>query len=341
VALFRLQISSVSRSAGRRATAAAAYRAGERIRDERSGELHNYSNRRDVLHAEIFLPSQFDAASASWARNRERLWNTAEHAEKRHNSKVAREYEVSLPVELNSVQRIALARAFSREIAERYKVAVDLAVHEPRPDGDPRNFHAHLLTTTREVTPAGLGAKAGIDMQPLERRRRELPDHRQEYFSLRERWATLTNDALREANIALRVDHRSLAAQGIDREPLPRIPLMQLKMEQRGVRSELAERLRAEYRARVQRRLERSVGRTESEPVTGQLRTAASPTADAKITDVQEIRRQAREAWLRLRSREAEKTGGHFREQGRGAERTAGERDELQSEPQARDDLAL
>jgi hypothetical protein len=50
MATFRLQISSISRSAGRRATAAAAYRAGERVRDERSGELHNFSRRRDVLH---------------------------------------------------------------------------------------------------------------------------------------------------------------------------------------------------------------------------------------------------------------------------------------------------
>jgi len=194
----------------------AAYRAGERIRDDRSGELHNYTRRRDVLHTEIFLPSQFDGMHVTWARNREKLWNTAEHAEKRHNSRVAREYQLSLPIELDAGQRLGLARSFAREIAERYKVAVDLAVHEPRSDGDPRNFHAHLLTTTREVTPAGLGAKAGLDMSPLERRRHELPDHRQEFINIRERWATLTNQALHEANVAARVDHRSLAAQRIE-----------------------------------------------------------------------------------------------------------------------------
>ena len=248
------------------------------------------------------------------------MWNTAEHAEKRHNARVAREYQVSLPAELNAGQRIALARAFSRHVAERYKVAVDLAVHEPRPGGDPRNFHAHLLTTTREVTPAGLGAKAGLDLQALERRRRELPDHRQEYLILRERWATLVNEALREANVAARVDHRSLAAQGIDREPLPRIPLMQLKMEQRGVRSELAERLRAEYRERVQRRLERSPARSPQEP-----------HPPAQIQDVEEIRRQAREAWLRLRPKEAERAG---------TERTVREREAFQPSQQAEDDLA-
>ncbi|TLY70666.1 MAG: conjugal transfer protein TraA [Gammaproteobacteria bacterium] len=338
MAIFFLQISSVTRSAGRRATAAAAYRAGERIRDERSGELINCGRRRDVLHTEIILPRQFDGMPVPWARDRQRLWNTAEHAEKRYNARVAREYQLSLPAELDAGRRIALARTFARDVAERYKVAVDLAVHEPRPDGDPRNFHAHLLTTTREVTPAGLGAKAGLDIPPLERRRRELPDHRQEYLTLRERWATLVNEALREANVAARVDHRSLAAQGVDREPLPRIPLMQLKMEQRGVRSELAERLRAEYRGRVQKRLAHSAGRSPRESAPGVARERAAqgedqaPHPPAQIQDVEEIRRQAREAWLRLRPKEAERAG---------AERSAREREPFQPSRQAEDDLAL
>ena len=342
MAIFRMQISSVARSTGRRATAAAAYRAGERIRDERSGDLHNYSRRRDVLHTEIFLPSQFDGVAIAWARNREKLWNTAEHAEKRHNSRIAREYQISLPVELDAGQRLALARSFSREIAERYKVAVDLSVHEPRADGDPRNFHAHLLTTTREVTPAGLGAKTGLDMTPLERRRRELPDHRQEFVSIRERWASLTNHALREANVAARVDHRSLAAQGIDREPLPAIPLMHLKMEQRGVPSGVAERLRAEYRTRVQLRERRAAARTGTERSVGEARTErqAQGAADP-VTDVEEIRRRAREAWLQLRAQEAGNAAAPFLESVHEKGRATPDHDTLQSEPQPRDDFAL
>jgi hypothetical protein len=164
-----------------------------------------------------------------------------------------------------------------------------------------------------------------------------LPDHRQEYLILRERWATLVNEALREANVAARVDHRSLAAQGIDREPLPRIPLMQLKMEQRGVRSELAERLRAEYRERVQRRLERSPARSPLESAPGVAGERAAEGGDkgphppAQIQDVEEIRRQAREAWLRLRPKEAERAG---------AEHTARERETFQPSKQAEDDLA-
>jgi ATP-dependent exoDNAse (exonuclease V) alpha subunit len=341
MAIFYLQISSVTRAAGRRATAAAAYRAGERIRDERTGTVHNHARRRDVLHTEIFLPSQFHDAPLPWARNRERLWNTAEHAEKRHNARTAREFQVTLPAELNAEQRIALARAFSQEIAERYNVAVDLAVHAPRPGGDPRHFHAHLLATTREVTPAGLGAKTGLDLQARERRRRELPDHRNEFINVRERWAALTNEALRAANVAARIDHRSLAAQGVDREPLPAIPLMHLKMEQRGLSSELADRLRAEYRERVRRRLERSADRASSEAVTGQSQSVASPIASAKTTDVEEIRRQAREAWLLMRSKEAGKTPDQSRDQVQGPECAAPrEPDARRSDMQLQDDLA-
>jgi ATP-dependent exoDNAse (exonuclease V) alpha subunit len=288
MAIFFLQISSLSRGAGRRATAAAAYRAGERLRDERSGELHNFSRRRDVLHTEIFVPQQ--AGAAEWARSREQLWNTAEHAEKRHNARVAREFQVNLPAELPPLARIALARSFALELSERYRVAVDLAVHAPRPGGDPRNFHAHLLTTTREVSPAGLGAKAGLDLAPRERRQRALPDHRQEFINVRERWAALTNEALRAANLEARVDHRSLAAQGIDREPRPRIPLAHLKMEQQGVRSELAARLRAGYGERVARRL-------------GQAREQRAPERpEAAPADLEAIRARARQEWLRMRA---------------------------------------
>jgi ATP-dependent exoDNAse (exonuclease V) alpha subunit len=320
LALYHFHISSVGRSAGRRATAAAAYRAGERLRDERSGRQYNYSRRQDVVHTEIFLPAHLAGAADAWAGSRERLWNTAERAEKKSNSRVAREYQVSLPHELSTAQQLALARALSRELTERYKVAVDLAVHLPRPDGDPRNFHAHLLTTTREVTPQGLGAKAGLDMQARERRRRELPSARQEFHVLRERWATLTNEALRQANVGARVDHRSFAERGIDREPSPNVPLVSLKMEQRGLRSEVAERIREEYRQRVAARLERAAG-TDRTRAASSGKDSPAPSAGrdsaAQVKDIEEIRRQARAAWRQLA---ASGTDGHGARQPSGRE---------------------
>jgi ATP-dependent exoDNAse (exonuclease V) alpha subunit len=226
--------------------------------------------------------------------------------ESRKDARVAREFQVTLPAELSAPQRLSLARTFSQELADRYNIAVDLAVHDPRPNGDPRNFHAHLLATTREVTPTGLGAKAGLDMRGSERSRRGLPTGSQQFIAVRERWATLTNEALRDAHIDARVDHRSLEAQGIDREPKPRIPFAAFQIEQRGERSEVGERLRAEYSERVRARADRSAGR-EAEQKSGERKSAneASPAPGAQRVvpkSLEDIRREARGNWLKLRA---------------------------------------
>jgi hypothetical protein len=271
-----------------------------------------------------------------WARNRSSLWNSVENAESRKNARVAREIQVNLPHELPPERRVALARTFSQEVADHYKVAVDLAVHEPRPSGDPRNHHAHLLMTTREVSAEGLGAKAALELSRHERVRLGLPSSSQEFTAIRERWATITNEALKEANIEARVDHRSLAEQGIDREPRPHIPFAAYKIERAGQRSDVAESIRADYAARVQARLERQATREpneprpqqpaaalqqpsastpqhpnlptpqqSNEPALQQLNrpTPQQPNAPALASkSLEDIRREARENWLKLRA---------------------------------------
>jgi ATP-dependent exoDNAse (exonuclease V) alpha subunit len=309
MAIFHLQIKPVTRSTGRSATSAAAYRAGERIRDERTGALYDHGKRQDVLHKEIILPSQLDRPDAGmeWARERATLWNAAEKAEPKSDSRVAREYQVALPPELSAEQRVVLARSFSKEIADRYKVAVDLAIHDPRPQGDPRNFHAHLLATTREVTREGLGPKTGIDMSGEVRSELGLPPSRQEFTTLRARWAELTNAALREANVQARVDHRSLEAQGIDREPRPHIPIAAIATERRGERSELAERIRAGYRERVAAResaraAERATGVQDRATPPNRQETSSVVRDNAASQDMDGRRRQAVQNWLKYRA---------------------------------------
>ncbi len=159
-------------------------------------------------------------------------------------------------------QRLGLVRGFSQELSDRYRFAVDFAIHAPRdfPGSDPRNFHAHLLATTREVTTAGLAAKTTLELSDSKRRELGLGPAINELLHVRERWATATNEALRSAHIAARIDHRTLEAQGIDREPRPQIPRAAFEMERRGYRSVVAERMREDYEARVQPRLERSRG---------------------------------------------------------------------------------
>jgi hypothetical protein len=139
VALYHYSNNPIQRSKGRSATAAAAYRSGTLIADERTGEIHDYRNRRGVAHTEILTR---DGAPA-WAQERAQLWNAAEAAEKRKYACVAREIEVSLPHDLDAALRLDLARSYGRFLVERYGVAVDMAIHDPGKEGDNRNHHVH------------------------------------------------------------------------------------------------------------------------------------------------------------------------------------------------------
>lgn len=287
MAIYFLNLRTFGRTDGSSAVSAAAYRSGERLRDERAGRMYDHSSRQDVLHKEIMLPNEFAADDMSWARDRGALWNSAEASETRINSRVAREYLVAVPPELSPEQRTSLVRGFSRELVERYRFALDVAIHAPRdyPGSDPRNFHAHLLATTREVTLDGLGAKTTLEWNDARRREAGMGAVVGELFHVRERWAIAANSALEQAHVPARIDHRTLTAQGIDREPQPSIPRAAYEMERHGYRSFVAERLRAEHLARVEARQQR----------TAQQAPAAEPK------DPEQISRQAAENWRRYR----------------------------------------
>jgi len=320
MAIYFLNLKTFGRSDGSSAVSAAAYRAGERIRDERSGKTYDHSGRQDIMHKEIILPNQFVADDMGWAQDRANLWNSAESAETRKNARVAREYLVALPAELRHEDQVSLVRGFSRELVERYGFALDVAIHEPRnfPGSDPRNFHAHLLATTREVNTAGLGTKTTLEWNDANRREAGLGPAIDELLHVRQRWAEATNAALQEARLEVRIDHRTLAAQGIDREPSPHIPRRAFEMERHGYRSAAAERIRGEYQARVESRLQRSaqpaaaaaerksVEETQSQSVENWLRwREVQPNLSAA-----EIQRQSIENWRRWREAQAQPSKG-------------------------------
>lgn len=207
VAIFHLSVKTVSRSTGRSATAAAAYRAADKITDTRTAEIHDYTRKSGVKSAEIILPKD----APIWATKRADLWNTAEQSETRKNSTVAREFEIALPSELSSQERKQLAHDFARELVERHGCAADVAIHAPGKEGDNRNHHAHILLTTRRLGPEGFTEKT-----------RELDDRTSGVELVnhwRQRFAELQNERLAAAGATERVDHRSLKAQGIEREP--------------------------------------------------------------------------------------------------------------------------
>lgn len=156
MAVYRCEVKTLNRAAGRSAVAAAAYRSGERLRDQRAELTHDYRRRaKGIVHTEMLAPEQV----SQWATRMGQLWNEAERAENRRNSNTAREVILSLPHELDDKQRIELVRRFGARLVERYGVAVDLAVHKPDRQGDQRNHHAHLMMTTRRLTADGFTEK--------------------------------------------------------------------------------------------------------------------------------------------------------------------------------------
>jgi hypothetical protein len=181
-----------------------------------------------------------------------------------------------------------------------------MTIHAPREGGDPRAYHAHLLTTTREVTAQGLGAKSSIELGNAAREQRGLLTASDEYKAVRGRWAELVNEALREAHIDARVDHRSLAAQGINREPGPSIPHRFMAMERQGIRTTVAEQIRENYRRRVESRAARMAQVAEQVP--NESRKGASPD---------QVRREAVQAWLQYRERQRSPSAGTSNEASR------------------------
>ena len=131
MAIFMASTKSVSRAKGQSAIAAAAYRAGDKLRDasKENGKVHDYKKRSGVLSADIILPSKM--ADTGSEISRAELWNMAECNETRKNSRVAREWLIALPHELSEQERKALAHDFARTLADRYQVIADCAIHIP------------------------------------------------------------------------------------------------------------------------------------------------------------------------------------------------------------------
>jgi ATP-dependent exoDNAse (exonuclease V) alpha subunit len=200
MAIYHFDASVISRSKGRSATAASAYRTAEVIKDHRTGEVHDYTRKGGVLHTEIIAP---DTAPA-WVHDRSSLWNAVEDAERRKDAQVAREVRVALPSELSTEQNADLVRAFVREQFVARGMIADVALHAPGREGDQRNHHAHIMLTTRAVSPEGFGAKE------RDWNAKDL------LVDWRGSWAEHVNDTLERCDIHERVDHRTLVAQRAD-----------------------------------------------------------------------------------------------------------------------------
>ena len=253
MAIYHCHCKVISRGQGRSAVGAAAYRSGERLTNDYDGITHDYTNKGGVVYSEVMLcenaPQEY--------QNRAVLWNEVERQEKGGKARLAREYEVALPIELNRDEQIELVRDYVRENFVKNGMCADIAVHD-KGDGNP---HAHIMLTTRPIEPGGeWGAKQKKEYL-LDKDGNKQYDPKKKTYKCRtvkvndwdtteflqrsrENWAAIVNRELEKKNLPQRVDHRSLKEQGKQRIPTEHIGVAAKNMEKRGKVSERGERNR-------------------------------------------------------------------------------------------------
>jgi len=243
VAIFHFSAKTVSRAEGRSSVAAAAYRSGECLTDERTGEISDYRRKGGVVAGDVVLPG-------GETTSRAQLWNAVEAKHKRGDALVAREFELALPHELSDDQRAGLVGVYARELADEYGVAVDWNIHSP--DGEKLNHHAHVMLTACYCAPDGTMGKKAVELDPIHCGRAKILNPMEVQ---RARWQDLCNEALERAGQEARIDHRTLEAQGIERAPGVHLGPAASAIVERGGSSEIAERARVqadEFMARMQ-----------------------------------------------------------------------------------------
>ncbi|BBD03700.1 hypothetical protein YGS_C4P0044 (plasmid) [Sphingobium sp. YG1] len=232
MAIYHFSAKVISRANGSSAVASAAYRAAERLHDDRLRRDHDFSNKAGVVHSEILMPE----GAPERLSDRMTLWNEVEGGEKRKDAQLAREVEFSIPRELNQKQGIQLARDFVEKQFVKRGMVADMNVHwDMGKDGQPKP-HAHVMLSMREVGPEGFGQKV---------RDWNSTSLLQEW---RKAWADHVNERLAELDIDARIDHRTLEAQGIDLEPQHKIGPAASRMPEQGLEAE-----RVEDHARIAR----------------------------------------------------------------------------------------
>ena len=199
MAIYHLHAQIISRTSGRSSVAAAAYRAGEKMKNERDGQSHDYTRKTGVSHTEILLPENAPLEFA----DRKILWNAVERAEIRRDAQTARELDIALPVEFDLDEQAKIMREYVQKNFVSHGMCADIAIHD-KGDGNP---HAHVMLTTRHVTNAGFGGK-----------NRDW-NNKLLLEQWRENWAEICNEKFKQKELNMRIDHRTLEAQGIERVP--------------------------------------------------------------------------------------------------------------------------
>ena len=246
MAIYHFSAQIISRSNGSSAVGSSAYRSGEKIEDERTGLIHDYTRKSGVEYTEILTPEN----APEWASERSRLWNEVEKIEKSKNSQLSREINIALPKELSLKEQIKLTREFTQDTFVNKGMVADIAIH----DNKKGNPHAHIMLTVRPFNEQGeWGAKSKkeyilnkdgekIKLKSGEYKSRKIDtvdwNKKENLEKWREQWAKYANKSLERNGIEERIDHRSLKEQGIQRLPQIHVGPHASAMEKRGIESD-------------------------------------------------------------------------------------------------------
>ena len=205
MAIYHFSVKTISRSEGRSAVAAAAYRAAEKLTCDYYGKEQDYTKKSGVEFTNIYAPEN----THSDLLEREKLWNAVEKSENRKDALLAREFEIAFPNELNAEQRKNMLNELCQDLVKRHGVIVDAAIHAPHTTSgsDERNYHAHIMFTARAID-LETGLFASKKYRDFSR------DNGTETVSQwRKDFADLANKHLEQAGFDVRIDHRSYADQ--------------------------------------------------------------------------------------------------------------------------------
>ena len=245
MAIYHFSAQIISRSNGSSSVGSSAYRSGEKIENERTGEVHDYTKKTGIEYTEILTPEN----APEWASDRAKLWNQVEKIEKNKNSQLAREINIALPKELSIEKQIELTREFVKDTFVDQGMGADISIHDTQ-KGNP---HAHIMLTMRPFENGEWGAKSKkeyildkkgekIKLKSGEYKSRKIDtvdwNKKENLEKWREQWANYANRTLERNGIKERIDHRTLAEQGIERVPQIHVGTHASAMEKKGVQSE-------------------------------------------------------------------------------------------------------
>lgn len=249
---YHFHVERVKRSAGKSVVAAAAYRAGEKLKDDYYGLTHDYS-KKAVVKSGIFLPIH----APPRLRDRETLWNEVERVEKHPAAQLAYSFDFSLQNEFSMEENIELAERFIREQFVARGMICDYAIHNPHRDGDVPNPHVHILCPIRPLNKDGTWGNKRRRVYELDKDGNRIRDENGDYVftgeyitdwdspetleTWRQAWADICNKKFQEKYLPQRIDHRSFERQGVDQIPTIHEGPAVREMEKRGIRTNIGD----------------------------------------------------------------------------------------------------